>query len=109
MHTVTIMVHALHTKVFVFYPFYGIINIRTFNIRIIRIRVIINIGDIKSGRIAFEQCMGAIGMARTIGIGIQSFEKLITENGFYIDKTDFIRQWWENRDEVQALIDSVAS
>ncbi len=42
-------------------------------------------------------------MARTIGIGIQSFEKLITENSFYIDKTDFIRQWWENRDEVTLI------
>lgn len=42
-------------------------------------------------------------MARTIGIGIQSFEKLITENSFYIDKTDFIRQWWENRDDVTLI------
>ncbi len=46
---------------------------------------------------------GAIGMARIIGIGIQSFEKLITENSFYIDKTDFIRQWWENRDDVTLI------
>ena len=42
-------------------------------------------------------------MARTVGIGIQSFEKLRTENSFYIDKTDFIRQWWENRDEVTLI------
>jgi hypothetical protein len=28
-------------------------------------------------------------MARTIGIGIQNFEKLIMENRFYIDKTGF--------------------
>ncbi len=42
-------------------------------------------------------------MARTVGIGIQSFEKLIMENSFYIDKTDFIRQWWENRDEVTLI------
>ena len=42
-------------------------------------------------------------MARTVGIGIQSFEKLITENIFYTDKTDFIRQWWENRDDVTRL------
>jgi hypothetical protein len=31
-------------------------------------------------------------MARTIGIGIQIFEKLINSNCFYIDKTDFIRE-----------------
>ncbi len=42
-------------------------------------------------------------MARTVGIGIQSFEKLITENSFYIDKTDFFRQWWENRDDVTLI------
>ena len=42
-------------------------------------------------------------MARTVGIGIQSFEKLITENSFYIDKTYFIRQWWENRDDVTLI------
>lgn len=42
-------------------------------------------------------------MARTIGIGIQNFEKLITDNSFYIDKTDFIRQWWENRDDVTLI------
>lgn len=42
-------------------------------------------------------------MARTVGIGIQNFEKLITDNSFYIDKTDFIRQWWENRDDVTLI------
>lgn len=42
-------------------------------------------------------------MARTVGIGIQSFEKLIRENSFYVDKTDFIRQWWENRDDVTLI------
>lgn len=42
-------------------------------------------------------------MARVIGIGIQNFEKLIAEDSFYIDKTDFIRQWWESRDEVTLI------
>ena len=46
---------------------------------------------------------GSINMARTVGIGIQNFEKLIIENSFYIDKTDFIRQWWENRDDVTLI------
>lgn len=31
-------------------------------------------------------------MARTIGIGIQSFEKIREGSCFYIDKTDFIRE-----------------
>lgn len=40
-------------------------------------------------------------MARTVSIGNQNFEK-IRENGcFYIDKTDFIREWWESGDAVE--------
>lgn len=42
-------------------------------------------------------------MARTIGIGIQSFEKIIEENCFYIDKTSFIKEWWDSKDEVTLI------
>jgi len=42
-------------------------------------------------------------MARTVGIGIQDFEWLITENIFYVDKTDFIREWWESKDAVTLI------
>lgn len=42
-------------------------------------------------------------MAKTVGLGIQSFEKLIEGDSFYIDKTDFIRQWWENQDDVTLI------
>ncbi len=42
-------------------------------------------------------------MSRVIGIGIQDFEKLITQNYFYIDKTEFIREWWENGDDVTLI------
>ena len=42
-------------------------------------------------------------MARTVGIGIQSFEKIIENNCLYIDKTDFIREWWESRDDVTLI------
>ena len=35
-------------------------------------------------------------MARTIGIGQQSFETIRENNYFYVDKTDFIREWWES-------------
>ena len=34
-------------------------------------------------------------MAKTVAIGIQSFERLVGQGYFYIDKTDFIREWWE--------------
>ncbi len=42
-------------------------------------------------------------MARVIGIGIQDFEKLIRKNIFYIDKTGFIKEWWENEDDVTLI------
>ena len=35
-------------------------------------------------------------MARTVGIGHQDFEQLRRANCFYVDKTDFIREWWES-------------
>lgn len=42
-------------------------------------------------------------MARAIGIGNQDFEKVRKNNNFYIDKTDFIRKWWESGDEVTLI------
>lgn len=30
-----------------------------------------------------------------VNIGEQRFDRLIEEGKFYIDKTDFIREWWE--------------
>lgn len=46
---------------------------------------------------------GYVDMARTVGIGRQDFEKIRTENTFYIDKTDFIRAWWETKDDVTLI------
>ncbi len=37
-------------------------------------------------------------MARVVGIGHQDFESLIQKDYFYIDKTNFIKEWWENGD-----------
>ena len=42
-------------------------------------------------------------MARVIGIGHQDFGQLIQANCFYIDKTEFIRRWWENEDAVTLI------
>lgn len=42
-------------------------------------------------------------MARTVGIGKQSYEKVVMNNNFYIDKTLFIKEWWENDDEVTLI------
>ena len=42
-------------------------------------------------------------MARTVGIGYQNFEQLITNDNFYVDKTLFIKEWWENQDAVTLI------
>ena len=42
-------------------------------------------------------------MARTVGIGHQDFEKIRVRNTFYIDKTAFIKEWWESEDEVTLI------
>lgn len=42
-------------------------------------------------------------MARTVGIGIQDFSKIIENNYFYVDKTAFIKEWWESGDEVTLI------
>lgn len=42
-------------------------------------------------------------MSRTIGIGIQDFEKIITRKVFYVDKTMFIKKWWESMDDVTLI------
>ena len=42
-------------------------------------------------------------MGRTVAIGIQDFAKIIKGNYFYIDKTDFIKEWWESGDDVTLI------
>ena len=42
-------------------------------------------------------------MARTVAIGIQDFGKIIRQDYFYVDKTDFIREWWSCGDEVTLI------
>ena len=42
-------------------------------------------------------------MPRTVGIGHQDFEQMITTENFYIDKTMFIKEWWENNDAVTLI------
>jgi len=38
-----------------------------------------------------------------VNIGIQRFDKLRKQDAFYIDKTDFIREWWETGSEVTLI------
>lgn len=42
-------------------------------------------------------------MGRTVAIGIQDFETVIANNYFYVDKTGFIREWWERGDSVTLI------
>ncbi|MGN0482607.1 MAG: AAA family ATPase, partial [Lachnospiraceae bacterium] len=42
-------------------------------------------------------------MTKTVGIGVQSFAELIEGNYFYIDKTSFIKDWWESGDSVTLI------
>lgn len=42
-------------------------------------------------------------MARTVGIGHQNFEHIIQNHLFYIDKTRFLKEWWESGDAVTLI------
>ncbi len=48
---------------------------------------------------------GGVGMNKkpVVNIGIQRFDKLRQQGSFYIDKTDFIREWWETGSEVTLI------
>ena len=47
--------------------------------------------------------MGTQNGPRTVAIGIQDFAKIREMNYFYVDKTDFIRQWWSSGDDVTLI------
>ena len=42
-------------------------------------------------------------MQRNVALGIQSFPKLRENNYFYIDKTHFIKEWWERGDDITLI------
>ena len=42
-------------------------------------------------------------MAGKVAIGIQDFSKMIEKGCFYVDKTSFIKEWWENQDDVTLI------
>ena len=42
-------------------------------------------------------------MPRTVSIGCQDFETIRREGYFYIDKTHFIKEWWERGDSVTLI------
>ena len=42
-------------------------------------------------------------MKRVIATGVQDFESLRVNQRFYVDKTDFIREWWNGGDAVTLI------
>ena len=42
-------------------------------------------------------------MTEKIGIGIQEFDEIREGKCFYIDKTYFIREWWESKDKATLI------
>ena len=42
-------------------------------------------------------------MGRRIAIGIQDFGELIRKGYFYVDKTSFIKEWWESGNSVTLI------
>ena len=42
-------------------------------------------------------------MNKVISIGNQGFDKLRENNYFYVDKTSFIKEWWESGDDVTLI------
>ena len=42
-------------------------------------------------------------MARIVSVGNQSFESIRMKNCFYVDKTGFIKEWWESKDDVTLI------
>lgn len=42
-------------------------------------------------------------MKKVVSIGTQGFESVRERNNFYVDKTYFIKEWWESDDEVTLI------
>ena len=40
---------------------------------------------------------------RKVSIGKQDYESLIKSGCFYVDKTYFIKEWWESQDDVTLI------
>ena len=42
-------------------------------------------------------------MKREVATGIQDFETLRVERRFYVDKTNFIQEWWKGGDSLTLI------
>ena len=48
-------------------------------------------------------------MAKVVGIGKQAFDSVIENDCFYIDKTSFIKEWWENKPSARRATNPAAT
>lgn len=62
-----------------------------------------DIGNRENVADSFIDGGGGFIMARTVAIGEQDFGRIIERDYFYIDKTDFIKDWWDNGDTVTLI------
>ena len=42
-------------------------------------------------------------MNKSVAVGIQSFSKIRENNCFFVDKTLYIKDWWESNDDVTLI------
>lgn len=59
--------------------------------------------DGKTGRVVISAGGSGMDGKAAVNIGEQRFDRLIEGNKFYIDKTGFIREWWENGSTVTLI------
>ena len=38
-----------------------------------------------------------------VNVGVQRFDRIREQKAFYIDKTDFIREWWDSGTDVMLI------
>ena len=50
-----------------------------------------------------DRIINTANLTNTVGIGIQNFMELRENHNFYIDKTSFIKEWWESNDSVTLI------
>lgn len=59
--------------------------------------------DSVRGRRRLYEYYRRLCMSRRVAIGVQDFETLIGEGLFYVDKTGFIKEWWNRQDPVTLI------
>ncbi len=47
--------------------------------------------------------IGVSGLRLNLATGLQNFEKIRTEKVFYIDKSNFIKEWWDRKDDITLI------